>query len=174
MKSRTRIPTDPEMVILALLLKRGGEDMYGRAMVLEDCRLKENWIYVVLARMTRYGYLIARLETAEEKQGRCGPRRRLYKVTAYGKRMFEARLQSDSTAAVQFSHSAALQHQARRARRNSRCQIQRDVVRPVSPTPAIGGSAVSLISTQSSRRRPRGQWNGSTGERSRIKQHLSG
>jgi DNA-binding PadR family transcriptional regulator len=133
MKSRTRIPTDPEMVILALLLKRGGEDMYGRAMVLEDCRLKENWIYVVLARMTRYGYLIARLETAEEKQGRGGPRRRLYKVTAYGKRMFEARLQSDSTAAVQFSHSAALQHQARRARRNSRCHIQRDVVRPVSP-----------------------------------------
>jgi DNA-binding PadR family transcriptional regulator len=118
-----RIPTDPEMVILALLLERGGRNMYGREMVLRDHRLKENWVYVVLARMARYGYLTARLETPQEKQGRGGSRRRLYKVTACGKRMFEARVQSDCTAAIRFSYSAALQHQGRRARRNARCRL---------------------------------------------------
>jgi DNA-binding PadR family transcriptional regulator len=139
------------MVILALLLARGGRDVYGREMVLKDNRLRENWIYVVLARMARCGYVAARLETPEEKQGRGGPRRRLYNVTAYGKRMFEARLQSDCTAAVQYSHLAALKHRTRRLRPTSRGQIQRALSAQMSPRLLAYGSRTALARKHSKR-----------------------
>ena len=102
MSPTTRLPTEPEMAILSLLLGRGGKEMYGREMVAKDSRLGENWIYVVLTRMVACGYLAARQETPEEKQGRGGPKRRLYKATGFGNRMFAARIQSDATAALRF------------------------------------------------------------------------
>jgi len=76
--------------------------MYGREMVAKDSRLGENWIYVVLTRMVACGYLAARQETPEGKQGRGGPKRRLYKATGFGNRMFATRIQSDATAALRF------------------------------------------------------------------------
>ena len=102
MSPTSRLPTEPEMVILSLLRGRRGNEMYGREMVAKDSRLGENWIYVVLARMVACGYLAARQETSEEKQGRGGPKRRLYKATGFGNRMFAARIQSDATAALRF------------------------------------------------------------------------
>ena len=96
MTSSVRLPTDSEMAILSLLLDH--KEMYGREMVTKDDRLGENWIYVVLARMVAYGYLTARQETSQEKQGRGGPKRRLYTLTALGERMFQARKHSDNTA----------------------------------------------------------------------------
>jgi DNA-binding PadR family transcriptional regulator len=84
-----RLPTDLEMVVLSLLERARGREMYGREMAVQDVRLKENSVYVLLGRMVTLGYLTARLETSSEKGTRGGPRRRLYKLTKLGRQRFE-------------------------------------------------------------------------------------
>ncbi len=83
------LPTDLEMIILVMLL--GGKEMYGLQMCSDDDRLGVNSIYVILTRMVARGFVTARYETDKEKKER-GPKRRLYKISDFGKAMYDARL----------------------------------------------------------------------------------
>jgi hypothetical protein len=84
-----RLPIDLEMAVLSLLVGARGREMYGRQMAVQDVRLKENAIYVLLARMVTLGYLSAWVATSIEKQQLGGPPRRLYKLISLGSKVFD-------------------------------------------------------------------------------------
>jgi DNA-binding PadR family transcriptional regulator len=98
------LPSGQEMVILEELLgaRRHADpepEMYGLEMVKRRPKeLGRTSIYVVLTRMVAHGFLQARLETDQEQKVR-GPKRRLYKVTNYGAKMYDARRAADRAAA---------------------------------------------------------------------------
>jgi DNA-binding PadR family transcriptional regulator len=98
LKPMKGLPTDLEMIVLALLI--GQRDMYGLEMVKKDDRIGENSVYVVLTRMVARGFVTARYETDKEANGRRGPKRRLYKITAFGHQQYDARIAGDREAAA--------------------------------------------------------------------------
>jgi DNA-binding PadR family transcriptional regulator len=89
--SDERVPSlsGKEALILELLLGKPGAEMYGLELVhTSRNRLKRGTIYVTLSRMEDKAYVESRLE--EKKADASGLPRRLYRVTGYGKRVFEA------------------------------------------------------------------------------------
>ena len=86
-----------EFAVLELLA--GCREKYGLEMVkLEPKRLGRASIYVVLTRMVARGMLEDRLETDAEQKTR-GPKRRLYKITGYGLKIYRARMAADAAIA---------------------------------------------------------------------------
>ncbi len=76
-----------EAVILNLLITRGPE-LYGLQMVeYSKGELRRGTVYVTLERMTDKGYIESRKES---KPNKTGIRKRLYKITEFGKRAFQA------------------------------------------------------------------------------------
>jgi PadR family transcriptional regulator, regulatory protein PadR len=91
MKSDNRVPTlsGKEGLVLELLLENAAKDMYGLEMVAGSRnKLKRGTIYVTLDRMEDKGYVKSRLE--EPRPNVSGLPRRLYRVTGYGQKAFEA------------------------------------------------------------------------------------
>src|SRR5262245_18191238 len=75
-----------ETLILELLTE--GDEMYGLELVAASRkRLKRGTIYVTLARMEDKGYVASRQEDPPADAG--GLPRRLYKPTAFGRRVFD-------------------------------------------------------------------------------------
>ena len=94
------LPTDLEMIILRLLLARPGSELYGLQMVRADPdNLGKTSIYVLLTRMIARGFLESRYETDKERQKQAGrgPKRRLYKISAYGEQQYKAREAAERT-----------------------------------------------------------------------------
>jgi DNA-binding PadR family transcriptional regulator len=78
-----------EAVILESLLSSANREMYGLELVSESAgALKRGTVYVTLSRMEDKGYVQSRLE--EREAGAMGLPRRLYRVTGYGQRVYEA------------------------------------------------------------------------------------
>jgi PadR family transcriptional regulator PadR len=78
-----------EALVLELLLESPAKEMYGLEMVAgSGDRLKRGTVYVTLDRMEDKGYLHSRQE--DPRPNASGLPRRLYRVTAYGHRIFEA------------------------------------------------------------------------------------
>jgi DNA-binding PadR family transcriptional regulator len=93
------MPTDLEMVILALLLS--GQEMYAYEMVGADPRINENSVYVTLIRMVARRYLSCRDESEadrKKKNFKGGPKRKLYRIEAFGSQMYDVRLAADKAA----------------------------------------------------------------------------
>jgi DNA-binding PadR family transcriptional regulator len=91
------IPTDKEQLILADLIVNGRS--YGLQLVRRHPKqLAVNSIYVILTRMLARKLVTARHETEKEQRER-GPKRRLFKITPYGRKMYEARVEIDRAAA---------------------------------------------------------------------------
>ena len=83
------LPTLPskESLILELLVR--GRELYGLELVATSRgRLKRGTVYVTLGRMEEKGYISSRLEDAPPTAG--GLPRRLYKPTAFGRRVLAA------------------------------------------------------------------------------------
>ncbi len=96
-----RLPVGQEMIILEMLI--GNKELYGLEMVANSQdhprgKLGRNTIYVVLTRMVARGFLSARMQTDAE-QPAPGPKRRLYKITAYGQAAYAAKLDAEHAAA---------------------------------------------------------------------------
>lgn len=78
-----------EAVVLELLLDHSAEEMYGLQLVKESPdRLKRGTIYVTLDRMEKKGYVNSRHE--EKPDTMPGMPRRLYQITGYGSKIYEA------------------------------------------------------------------------------------
>src|SRR5918997_272697 len=85
----SKLPTLPpkEALIMELLVHEG--QMYGLQLVAaSDRQLKRGTVYVTLGRMEEKGYITSRLEAPPSGTG--GLPRRIYAVTALGRRMFAA------------------------------------------------------------------------------------
>lgn len=81
--------SEKEQLILAMLLDNGIREMFGLEMVeASKGELKRGTIYVTLQRMEEKGLVESRME--ERTAPEIGIPRRLYKVTGYGQRLFEA------------------------------------------------------------------------------------
>lgn len=79
--------SEKELVILQLLVN--GDELYGLEMVkTASGHLKRGTVYVTLNRMENTGLVESRLVTAPE--GKTGPSRRAYRITAEGHRLFDA------------------------------------------------------------------------------------
>jgi DNA-binding PadR family transcriptional regulator len=79
--------TAKERVILSLLVGHGTE-MYGLEMVAHsEGKLSRGSIYVLLDRLEERGLVSSRLQ--ERAPGMAGIARRLYRPTAYGRRVFQ-------------------------------------------------------------------------------------
>jgi len=90
-RSQNDIPnlSAKEAAILDLLLNRPCAEMYGLELVQSSRnKLKRGTVYVTLSRMQEKGYVESRLE--EQKTNVSGLPRRLYRVTGYGQRVYEA------------------------------------------------------------------------------------
>jgi len=84
-----RAPTlsKTEYVILYLLVKKGRDPMYGLEMVADsDGKLKRGTVYVLLGRLEDKGFVKTQNEVAA---GAANPRR-LYRITAVGRKVFDA------------------------------------------------------------------------------------
>jgi len=84
-----RVPTlsSKETLILELLVQH--KELYGLQLVAASKRrLKRGTIYVTLARMETKGYVTSRTEDAPPDAG--GLPRRMYRPTAFGRRVLEA------------------------------------------------------------------------------------
>lgn len=80
--------TNKELVVLGLLVN-GAHESFGLEMVeASGGELKRGTIYVTLQRMEEKGYIESRLEARTVPE--IGIPRRLYKVTGFGQRVFEA------------------------------------------------------------------------------------
>ncbi len=89
-KKLERIPrlSGKEALILELLLKKPASEMYGLELVADSGRrLRRGTVYVTLSRMEDKGFLESRLEVISRPMS--GLPRRLYKPTAFGKKMYE-------------------------------------------------------------------------------------
>lgn len=101
-------PAGQEMDVLELMVSRPDREWYGLELVkAAPDKLGRNTIYVVLMRMVARGYLTGREETDAE-QTRRGPKRRLYKFTAYGKAQFDARVAAERAAEESMKASGAI------------------------------------------------------------------
>src|SRR2546421_161056 len=96
---RENLPSGQETDVLELFASQpAGTEMYALEMVRKSPKeLGRTSIYVVLTRMLVHGLLEARLETDEEQKVR-GPKRRLYKMTKYGRKLLETRRAVNKTA----------------------------------------------------------------------------
>jgi DNA-binding PadR family transcriptional regulator len=96
---RENLPSGQETDVLEIFASQPrGAELYGLQMVkLAPEKLGRTSVYVVLTRMLVHGLLEARLETDEEQKVR-GPKRRLYKITKYGRKLLEARQAVDRAA----------------------------------------------------------------------------
>src|SRR5262249_52809176 len=91
MKSDDHVPgvSGKEALVLELLLRNPAKEMYGLEMVADSRnKLKRGTVYVTLDRMEDKGYVQSRLE--EPRPNASGMARRLYRVTGYGQKIFEA------------------------------------------------------------------------------------
>lgn len=91
MRSRSEVPglSGKEALILGLLLGNPGGEMYGLELVANSQRqLARGTVYVTLSRMEDKRFIESRQE--ERRPDVAGIPRRLYKVTGYGRRVFEA------------------------------------------------------------------------------------
>ena len=80
------VPSRKETLILELL--SAGRKLYGLELVeASDGALKRGTVYVTLSRMEDKGYVSSRLDA---ETVRAGLPRRLYRPTAFGKRLLEA------------------------------------------------------------------------------------
>src|SRR5438128_6839939 len=85
----TVIPSLPDKERLILDLLARGAELYGLELVATSRgRLKRGTVYVTLGRMEEKGYISSRLEDAPPTAG--GLPRRLYKPTAFGRRVLAA------------------------------------------------------------------------------------
>ena len=76
-----------EYVILSMMVKKGRDPMYGLEMVAESGgKLKRGTVYVLLGRLQDKGFVAAQDEVAA---GAADPRR-MYRITAVGRKVFEA------------------------------------------------------------------------------------
>jgi len=76
-----------------------GKERYGLEMVKKsNGKLGRASVYVVLTRMVAHGLLEARFERDDE-QKMAGPKRRLYKLTGYGRKVYEAQLAAEQATA---------------------------------------------------------------------------
>ena len=83
------LPTLPSKESLILELLARGRELYGLELVATSRgRLKRGTVYVTLGRMEEKGYISSRLEDAPPTAG--GLPRRLYKPTAFGRRVLAA------------------------------------------------------------------------------------
>ena len=90
MKSEDRVPSlsGKEALVLELLLENPSREMYGLEMVASSRdRLKRGTVYVTLDRMEDKGYVQSRQE--EPRPDASGIPRRLYRVTGYGRKIFD-------------------------------------------------------------------------------------
>lgn len=90
-KLETRVPTlsGKEALILGLLLKAPSGETYGLELVGHSSNmLKRGTVYVTLNRMEDKGYIESRQE--ERQANISGAPRRLYRVTGYGEKIYEA------------------------------------------------------------------------------------
>ena len=94
---RDFLPSGQETDVLELLASQPrGTELYALEMVRKSPKkLGRTSIYVVLTRMLVHGLVEARLETDEEQKVR-GPKRRLYRITKYGKELLETRKAAQS------------------------------------------------------------------------------
>jgi len=86
-----RIPSlsGKEALVLDLLLNKPSTGMYGLELVhVSGNRLKRGTVYVTLSRMEEKGYVESWQE--EQRQDAAGLPRRLYRVTGYGQRVYQA------------------------------------------------------------------------------------
>jgi PadR family transcriptional regulator PadR len=91
MKSEDHVPSlsGKEALVLDLLLENAAKEMYGLEMVTASLnKLKRGTVYVTLDRMEDKGYVKSRLE--EPRPNVSGLPRRLYRVTGYGQKIFQA------------------------------------------------------------------------------------
>jgi DNA-binding PadR family transcriptional regulator len=90
-KLEARVPTlsGKEALILGLLLKAPSSETYGLELVGRSANmLKRGTVYVTLNRMENKGYIESRQE--EQQANISGAPRRLYRVTGYGEKIYEA------------------------------------------------------------------------------------
>src|SRR6266852_1139444 len=88
-RANEALPTLPvtETLILELLVRE--RELYGLELVsASKGRLKRGTVYVTLGRMEQKGYITSRLEDAPPAAG--GLPRRVYKATAFGRRVLAA------------------------------------------------------------------------------------
>jgi len=91
MSNEFKVPnlSGKEAEVLELVLNRPSREMYGLELVgSSEGRLKRGTVYVTLGRMEDKGFLQSRQE--KQKPGAIGLPRRLYRVTGYGVRVFQA------------------------------------------------------------------------------------
>jgi DNA-binding PadR family transcriptional regulator len=78
-----------EAVVMELLLRNPASEMYGLELVKDSGKqLKRGTVYVTLSRMEDKHFIESKLE--EKREDASGMPRRLYKVTGYGQKIFEA------------------------------------------------------------------------------------
>lgn len=78
-----------EALVLDLLLNKPSTGMYGLELVrVSGNRMKRGTIYVTLSRMEEKGYVESWQE--EQRRDTAGLPRRLYRVTGYGQRVYQA------------------------------------------------------------------------------------
>ena len=88
-----RVPSISGTESLIVELLRDGERFGLELVEASDGRLKRGTIYVTLSRMEAKGFVVSRQERQEERQpGAIGLPRRMYEVTAYGLKVYEAYL----------------------------------------------------------------------------------
>ena len=80
--------SNKEALIMELLMQRQAEDLYGLELVRRSGNLlKRGTIYVTLSRLEDKGFIESRQENKQHDVP--GIPRRLYKATAYGRRIYE-------------------------------------------------------------------------------------
>ena len=87
------LPRGKALDVLDIMIEEPNREFFGLELVrMSNKKLERNSIYMVLTRMVAFGFLEGRLETDEERQrdNIRGPKRRLYKITNYGKKMHAA------------------------------------------------------------------------------------
>lgn len=85
--------SDLQLIIISMLLKKDG--MYGLELVKgSNGRLKRGTIYVTLDRMEEAKLL--KSELVAPSGGQRGPRRRQYRVTGEGRKIFEERMRQQA------------------------------------------------------------------------------
>lgn len=90
-REEERIPSlsTKEAIVLDLLMGKLSTGMYGLELVqVSENRLKRGTVYVTLSRMEEKGYVESRKE--EQRPDAAGLPRRLYRVTGYGQKVFQA------------------------------------------------------------------------------------
>ncbi len=84
-----RMPTEKETVILGIMVLHPDQERYAWDLIREsDGEIKENSVYVILTRMVARKLLTDRVE--EKQKGHRGARRRLYKITEFGIKSYNA------------------------------------------------------------------------------------